>query len=280
MRSPARQLLAAVVTVLASAVLLLTMLAHYAELADSAGFAGRAVKIVQAGPVQSIITNQISARVQAAGASSRSARPLIDQAVQQALSYGPVTAEIRAAAASLQSQLLSGQASSLALTLPSLGPEIASRIASSSPELAAEIERIGTITVVNARIPASAAQAVNDVAYLGRDATLLVVLTVALAVLALLLSPTRRHTLIGLGTGAAVSGLLAVAAYLGGRQVIINQFSSQAAGTAAGVVWNVCLGGLETLGLIVAAVGAAVTAAALPAGRPASRLSSKSPSVQ
>ena len=279
MKSPVRQLLAAVVTVLASAVLLLTMLAHYAELADSAGFAGRAVSIIQAGPVQSIITNQIYARVQAAGADS-SVRPLIGQAVQQALSYGPVTAEVRAAAASLQSQLLTGHASSLALTLPSLGPEIASRIERSSPELAAEIERIGTITVVDARIPASAAQAVNDVAYLGRDATLLVVLTVALAVLALLLSPSRRRTLIRLGAGAVVSGLLAVAAYLGGREVIQNQFSSQAAGTAAGVVWNICLAGLERLGLVVAAVGAAVTAAALPSGRSSSRLSSKSPSVQ
>lgn len=271
MRPPARQFLAAVVTVLASAVLLLTVLAHYARLADSASFAERAVSVLRSGPVRSLIVGDIAGRLLAAGADSSGAQPLIAEAVREALTDRLVTAEIRAAAASLQGQLLTGHAGNLTLTLPELGPGIASSLESSSPELAAEVERIGTITVVDVQIAPSAAQAINDIAYLGRDATLLIVLTVALGVLALLLSCDRRRTLIGLAAGSCVSGLLAVAAYLGGHELVLNEFSSQTAQTAAGAVWNTYLGGLETLGLVIAGPGAAVAAAGvvLGAGRSA-----------
>jgi hypothetical protein len=219
--------------------------------------------------MRSLIADDIVGRLMAAGANSSSAQPLVAEAVRETLTDGPVTAEIRAAAASLQSQLLSGHASSLTLTLPELGPGIASSLESRSPELAAEVERIGTITVVDVRIPPSAAQAVNDIAYLGRDATLLIVLTVALGVLALLLSCDRGRTLVGLAAGACVSGLLAVAAYLGGHELVVNEFSSQTAQTAAGVVWSTYLGGLEGLGLVIAGLGAAVgaTGVLLGAGR-------------
>jgi hypothetical protein len=257
------------VTALASAVLLLTVLAHYAKIADSAGFADRAVSVVRAGPVRSLIANDISRRLVAAGANSDNVQPPVDEAVQQALLNGPVTAEVRAATASLQSQLLSGRSSDLTLTLPDLGPAIASSLERRSPELAAEVQSIGTITVVDVRISPSASQAVNDLAYLGRDATLLIVLTVALAALALLLSPDRRRTVIGLGAGACGTGLLAVAAYLGGREAVLGEFSSQNAETAAGVVWSVFLGGMEALGFVIAGLGAAVATAAalLGAGR-------------
>lgn len=269
MKSAARQFLAAVVTVLASVVLLLTIVAHYARLADSAGFADRAVSVVRAGPVRSLIVNVIASRLLAGGAKSSGIHPPVDEAVQQALFDGPVTAEVRAAAASLQTQLLSGHAGDLVMTLPDLGPAIASSLESRAPELAAEVERIGTITVVDTRISPTASQAVNDLAYLGRDATLLIVLTVALGVLALLLSADRSRTVSGLGAAACVSGLLAVAAFLGGREAVLGEFSSQNAQTAAGVVWSVFLGGVETLGFVIAGLGAAMATAAalLGAGR-------------
>jgi hypothetical protein len=224
---------------------------------------------MRAWPVRSLIVNEISSRLVADGANNSSVHPLVDEAVQQALLNGPVTAEVRAATASLQSQLLSGHASDLRLTLPDLGPAIASSLESRAPELAAEVERIGTITVADVRISPSASQAVNDLAYLGRDAALLIVLTVALGALALLLSSDRRRTVIGLGVGACVTGLIAVAAYLGGREVVLGEFSSQNARTAAGVVWSVFLGGIETLGFVIAGLGAAVATAAalLGAGR-------------
>lgn len=262
MKHRSRRLLATIVTVLASATLLLTVLANYAKEADAAGFAGRAVSVVQAGPIQSLIVDDLTGRLVTVVGGQSHVRPIVAEAVQAALSNAQVTAEIRAEAGSLQSQLLSSHATSLTLALPAIGPAIAASIGARSPELAAVVERLGTITVVDVRIPPSAAQAVNDLAYLGRDATLLIILTVALATLALLLAPDRRRTLIGLGIGTCISGLLAVAAYLGGRELIAGQFPSHDGHTAARTVWSIYLSGLETLGLVLAGAGAVLAAIA------------------
>lgn len=262
MTSAGRKFLAAVITVLASASILMAVLAHYASVVSAPSFAGRAVSVVRAGPVRSLIVDSISGRLLAEVGNQPSIQPLIQQAVQEALANRRVAADVQAAAESLQGQLLSGNAKTLTLTLPDAGSAIAASIQSQSPVLAAEVARVGTITVVDVRIPPSAAQAVNDLAALGRDSLLLVVLTVALCALALLLSVNRRRTLVGLGAGALVSGLIATAAYFGGRELILSEFSSQAAQTAARVVWRVYVGGLETLGLVIAGGGAALIAAA------------------
>jgi hypothetical protein len=260
MTSAGRRFLASAVTGLTGIAMLVAVLAHYASVMSSPGFSGRAVSVVSAGPVRSLIVNNISGRVLAATGGQSGIQPLIPVAVEQALSDAHVRANIRAAAESLQSQLLSGNAHTLTLALPDIGPAIAASIRSRSPQLAAEVARLGTLTVVDVRIPPSAARAVNDLARLGRDASLLVVLTVALGALALLLSIDRRRTVAWLGVAALGSGLLAEAAYLAGRGLITNQFSSTSARTAAGVVWRVYLGGLGTMGLILAAGGALVAA--------------------
>ncbi len=256
-------------TVLASGSLLLAVLAHYATAIDSARFAGRAASVVRTGAVESLIVSRVARELTAVGGSQSSegtVSSLVDEAIRAALAGGQVTAQVRGAAASLQRQLLSGQAGSLALTLPEIGPSIAASLRSRSAELAAEAESLGSITVVDVRVPPSAAQAFTGLAYLGRDATLLIILTAALALLALLVSPERRRTMIGLGAGICVSGLLAAGAYLGGRELVLSQFSSEEARTAAGATWDVFLGGLEALGFGLAAGGAAVAAVTVSAG--------------
>jgi len=262
MRRSGRSLLAAAVTGLTGIVMLIAVLAHYASVMSSPGFSARALRVVSTGPVRSLIVENIDGRVLAVTGNQSGIQPLISVAVEQALSDSRVRADIRAAAESLQSQLVSGDAHSLTLSLPDIGPAIAASIQGRSPQLAAELARIGTITVLDVRIPPSAAQALNDLARLGRDASLLVVLTVVLGALALLLSTNRRLTAVWLGVAALVSGLLAEAAYLAGRGLVTDQFSSTNARTAAGVAWRVYLGGLGTTGLVLAAAGALAAATA------------------
>jgi hypothetical protein len=272
MKSSSRTFLAAVVTVLASVAILATLLAHYAgALANSSSFSSRAVTVVQTGPVESLIANTVTGRVLDEVGNQPGVQPIVADAVRQALSNGKITAEIRSAAQSLQSQLASGQANSLTLTLPDVGAAVAPTIESRSPQLAEAVSRIGTITVVDVRIPPSAAGAIHDLTVLGRDSSLLVVFSVALIALALIISPDRRRTLLGLGLGAVVSGLLAAAVYLIGRGLVLNQFSAPTARTAARAAWSVYLGGLETSGLVLAAVGIAVALTAGVLGRGRSR---------
>ncbi len=124
------------------------------------------------------------------------------------------------------------------------------------------VSRIGTVTVLDVHIPSPAAKAVHTLATLGRNSALLLIVTIALAALALIISPDRGRTLIGLGLGAFASGLLAAAAYFVGRGVVVNEFSTPDARTAAQTAWNVYVGGLETWGFVLAGVGAVTACAA------------------
>ena len=108
---------------------------------------------------------------------------------------------------------------------------------------------------------------IHDLARAGNDFSLLIILSVALAALALLISPTRARTLRGLGVGLALVGVLAAAAYLIGRSIVANEFSPGDARTAADAVWNTYLGSLEVWGFVLAAVGLVVAALATTAVR-------------
>jgi hypothetical protein len=115
--------------------------------------------------------------------------------------------------------------------------------------------------VLDVPIPAPDAKALHDLGTAGRDSVLLLILTVALVVLALLIAVNRARTLRALGLSSLISGLLTFGGYLGGRGLVVNEFSSPSARTAAGAAWKVYLGGLETSGLVLAGSGAAIVLA-------------------
>jgi hypothetical protein len=251
----ARRLLAALVCVLAAAALLATLLTHYANhvLVSPSGFSDRAAGLLDAGGVQSLIVQTVTARLDAVAGDQTSLRAEIQDAVQQVVSSAEVETEVRAAAATLHGELVSGTADQLTLTLPDIGSAIASSV---------ESENIGTITVLDVQIPPADAKDVHDVVTAGKDSTELLIGTVVLILLALTISPGRRGTLVGLGLGAVISGLVAVAIYLGGRGVVVNEFSSDDARTAAHAVWNAYLSGLEIWGFVLSGVGAVTAVAA------------------
>jgi hypothetical protein len=256
-----RRFLAAAATVVASLAILVTLLANYANhvLVSSANFSSRAVNVVQTPAVESLIVGIVTDRLVADAGNESSVRPVIEDAVREVLSNGQITGQIRAAATSLQSELVSGTATRLTLALSGLGSPLASKIQSESPELAAEVRNLSTITVLDVPIPATNATAIHDLAGVARDSSLLLVLSAALIALALLLSPRRARTLRGLGLGVLLSGLVAVAVYLVGRGLVLDEFSAMAARTAAGAAWSTYLGGLETWGFVLAGIGAAIT---------------------
>jgi hypothetical protein len=263
MKSTSRAFLAAVVTGLASVAILVTLLAHYASvLANPSGFASRAVSVVHTGAVESLIVDSVTNRLVGEAGDQAVAQPTIKEGVREALYDRQITREIRAAAETLQSELASGQANALTLTLPDIGPATAASLESRSPQLAEVVSRTGTITVLDVRIPSTATTAIHDLAVVGRDSSLLIVLSAAMMALALILSPDRRRTLLGLGLGAFAAGLLAAAIYLIGRALVVDQFSLPAARTAAHAAWNAYLGGLESSGLVLAGIGAVVAAVA------------------
>ncbi|WP_249020041.1 hypothetical protein [Conexibacter sp. S30A1] len=256
-KSAGRALLAALLSVLASVAMLLALIAGSVTTLTGSGFAGRALRVVEAGPLRSTVISTVTDHVLAVTGNQATVTPIVTQAVGEALSSPVVNAEIDAAARSLQSQLESGQTGVLRLTLPDVGPKLGRLVAGRSPQLAAILDRIGTVQVVDIPLPPAASTAGRDLALLGRDSTLAIVLCVVLAGGALLISPSRWGTLQGLGIGAIASGLIAVGVYLVGGNLVTGSFSLPLAQTAARAAWDSYLGGLEPAGLTLAGAGLA-----------------------
>ena len=249
---------------LACVAMLLTLVARSATtLSDSRRFSDRAVTVIHSGAVQSLIVTAVTGRVLSLVGDRPGVQPLISEGVGAALSNPQVTAEIRAAAAALQSQFAYQRPGYLTLTLPALGPSLAAAIATRSPLLAQLVGHVGTVTVLDAPIPPTAGSAMRYLAILGGHYRLLLVLCTALAGLALVVSPARRSTLLGLSLGAIASGLLAAATYAIGRGLVVQAFSLPAARIAAGAAWNAYLAGFQSSGLVLAAAGAAAAVVAL-----------------
>ena len=264
MSRASRRVLAALVSVLATVAIFITLLAVYANhvLVSPNTFSDRAVSVLHSRVVESLIVQTVTDRVVADAGDETSPREAIQAAVLQAVSSKPVDREFEVAAESLHGELVSGTANELTLTLPNIGSAIASNIESDNPELAQQVSGIGTITVLDVRIPPSSANDIHDLVSAGQDSSELLIGTVALVLLALMISPTRRRTLVGLGLGATGSGLLVVAIYLAGRAIIVNEFSTPDARTAAHALWSAYLGGLETSGFVAAGAGAVIACAA------------------
>ena len=174
----------------------------------------------------------------------------------------PVDREFEIAAEALHAELVSGTANELALTLPDIGSAIASNIESDNPQLAQQVSRIGTITVLDVRIPPSSANDIHDLVSAGRDSSELLIGTVALVLLALMISPTRRRTLVGLGLGATGQRTAGGRHLPGGTRHHRQRILTPDARTAAHALWSAYLGGLETSGFVVAGAGAAIACAA------------------
>jgi hypothetical protein len=269
MRHAGRRLLGALLTTVASSAILFTVLAQYADhvLLDPGSFSDRAVAVVRTPGVESLVVDTITNHIVGISGDETSVQPVVETAVRQALSNAQVTEEIRSAASLLQSEAVSGTANALTLTLPNVGPVIAANVQSESPALADQVRNLGTITVLDVPVPSTDSRKLHDLATIGGDSSLLVVLTVALIVLALVISVDRARTLRALGLGFLGTGLLAVAIYLVGRQLIVSEFSSVDAQTTARAAWNVYLSGLQTWGFVLAGIGA-VLVVAVTASRP------------
>ncbi len=258
--SVGRSLLAALVTGFAAAVLVVGLLAAHlnAVLLSPTNFSDRAVTVVRSSSVQSLITDTVTSHLLGYVGAGPSVEPLVSTAVRTAISDPTVIQGVRDTARSLQSGLTSGTADTLTFTLPAIGPLIAARIASQSPAVAAVIARVGAITVVSVPIPAGAANALHTLTAVARDWLLILVLAGVLALLALLIAPRRRRAVVWLGLGAAVGGLLLAAGYAVGRGLVVGALTAPGAGTTAGVIWRVYLGGLERTGFVLAAAGLVV----------------------
>jgi hypothetical protein len=266
-----RRLLAQGLVVVASAVLLLALVAAYARhaLVDSDQFANRATEALRADSVKTLIAERITDQVVLKNNRDLiAARPIIESVTGDVVTSPAFTALFRSGVRDVHRALFLRDQDTLTLTVADVGTVLAAALQHVRPELADELERTGGVSVISGDIgsvSATAARIADDIKLL---ALLLLVLGVALVGAAIAVAPDRRGAVVGLGVGAACAGVLLVVALGIARSIAVNRLEDPDEQAAARAVWDAFLGDLRNAGWILAISGAIAAAAAASLLRP------------
>ncbi len=261
-----RRAVAAIATLLASIAMVLALVSvHFDKvLVNKHGFTSHATTVWESNQVQKLVVNRVTDAVVPSSGLLSVAQPVVQRAVGVITASKPVKAAVRTAAEELQPQLVSGNANQLTLSLP-VGAELAPELRSVNGTLADLVRQVGNVRIFSVQFPSAAATTMHAAATFGSDATIFVIIAVGLIAVALVISPERFRTLMRLGFGAMIGGLLVVAAYFVLRALSLAQLSGDAE-TVVRVVWNTYLGGLVIPALVMAGIGAGVGSVAAVLG--------------
>jgi hypothetical protein len=271
MGADARRSLATALVVLTAVMLAGATLAGYARRAffDSNQFADRAAATLSDPSVRALVSDRLTDGVVLRHEEDLlSARPIIASAISGVVGAPPFRSLFRGAALDAHRAVFQRDQNTVALTVADVGTVVATALQVLRPQLAHQIEDSGRIEVVDrdiGSVPANAARIASDVRI---AAYLLVALTLAAAVAALVLTPDRRRTASQLGVALIAVGVLIVVAYTIGRAVALGRFHDPEDRAAAAAVWSAFLGDLRTFGWVLAGSGAVVAAAAASLVRP------------
>jgi hypothetical protein len=272
-----RQLATRVLVVLASLAIVLALVAAYARHAavNSDQFANRATVALRDDSVRSLIAQKLTDEVILKNkADLIAARPIIESVASDVVGGRAFTNLFRKAVRDVHRALFKRDRNTVTLTVADVGAVLAAALAQVRPELARKLSSTERVELVERNIGSLSATLADVAERVQLLAVLLVVLSLALVAGALLLSRDRRQTVVELGVGAAVAGVLLVVAYAVARQIAVEHVQGPDEQAAARAVWDAFLGDLRTAAWIVAACGVVVAAAAAslvkprPFGRP------------
>jgi hypothetical protein len=214
------------------------------------------------------ITSEIA---EASGLPAASLRPLVGPVVPQVVDDPAFVPAWRAAAERMTRQITATRRRTVALSVRDLDAVTRAAVGTLPPELDAGLRAADDVDVVSFRRSPATIDRTEQLEHgfdLGRP---LLVAAGVLALLALLVSPGRRGTLIAIGVGCVVAGLGVVAIELAGRALVLGGVANAGDRDVTAAVWDELLGGLRTQAVVVGAAGIAVAgiAAALRPQRPA-----------
>ena len=263
--------------VLASLAIVLALLAAYARQAavNSDQFANRATAALRDDSVRSLIARKLTDEVILKNqADLIAARPIIESAASDVVGGRAFTNLFRKAVRDAHRALFKRDQNTVTLTVADIGAVLAAALEQVRPELARKLSSTERVEVVERNIGSLSATLADIAERVQLLAVMLLVLSLAFVAGALLLSRDRRQTVVELGVGAAVAGVVLVVAYSVLRSIAVGQVEGPDEQAAARAVWDAFLGDLRTAAWILAACGVVVAAAASslvkprPFGRP------------
>jgi hypothetical protein len=260
-----------VLVVLAAIALLLALLAAYAwrTVVDSDQFANRAAAALRDDRVRTLIAERITDRVVLARqANLQAARPLIQSTAAEVVGSRAFSGLFRSAVRDVHAAVFARDRDTFTLTVADVGTVIAAALEQLRPGLARQIEQSDRVVLLQRDLGQFDGSVAGLMRALKILAIVLPLLTVALIAGALALAPDRRRTVVELGIGAAVAGVLLVVLLNLARSAAIDHVNGADEQDAAAGVWDAYLGDLRTVGWILAGCGAVVAAAAASLIRP------------
>jgi hypothetical protein len=254
-----------VLVVLASLAILLALVAAYARQAavNSDQFANRATAALRDDSVRSLIAQKLTDEVILKNqADLIAARPIIESVASDVVGGRAFTGLFRKAVRDVHRALFKRDRNTVTLTVADVGAVLAAALEQVRPELARKLRSTERVELVERNIGSLSATLADIAERIQLLAVLLLVLSLALVAGALLVAPDRRQTVVELGVGASVAGVVLVVAYSVTRSLAVEHVDGPDAQAAARAVWDAFLGDLRTAAWILAACGVVVAAAA------------------
>lgn len=264
MVQPSRNLLAAVLAVLAAVATIAAALALYLrfEVGERDAFADRAAAAVDRPEVRRVVAREVVVELVDRGSTDLvSARPVLEGVVEALVSTPPFQRLVRAAAAQSHELLFERDDTALVFDLADVSTVVLSGVRSVSPDIARRIPDDVDARLVDVRERRFASDTLAAADTVRRLAVLLPALALALLAAALALAADRRRALTRYGLAVGVTGIVAVVALSAGRTVLVDsvqgsdEIPRSDVQAAVGGVWDAFLGDLSSLILIVALVG-------------------------
>jgi hypothetical protein len=260
-----RRLVARGLVVLASFAIVLALVAAYAwqSVRDSDQFANRATAALRDPSVRSLIATKITDDVVLKKqADLLAARPLIESVTSDIVGGRAFTGLFHEAVEDAHRALFRRDQNTVTLTISDIGTVLAAAVQRLQPALAQDLRSTQRVEVLRNDLSGLSARLARVADQVKTLALLLAVLAVVLVAAALVISRDRRATVVELGVGAAIGGIVLVVAYAIARSHVTGEFDTPEEEAAARAVWDAFLGDLRMEAWILAGAGAVVAASA------------------
>lgn len=269
--SARRRVAVGALVVLAVVAMVLALMVGYVRRAavDSDQFANRATVAVSAESVRSLIAERVTDQVVLENkADLIAARPLIQSVVSSVVGGQAFTGAFRAGVRDVHRAVFDRDQDTVTLALADVGTMVAAALEAVRPSLARRVETTRRVEVIQRDVGSVSATLARTADTIKLLAPLLLLVAVLFAAAAIYLSADRRRTVVQLGIGAAVGGLLLIVAFDVARALAIGAVDGPDARSAVTSVWEAFLGDLHTAAWILAGSGAVIAAAAASLIRP------------
>jgi hypothetical protein len=257
--------------VLSCVALLLAVAVGYVRRAavDSDQFANRATAALTDDSVRSLVAEQVTDQLVLKRKSDLiAARPIIQSVVSSVVGGRAFTRVFRSGVRDVHRAVFDRDQHTLTLAIADIGTIVAAGLEAVQPTLARRLETTQRVELVRRDIGSVTEEAAGAADTIRLLAPLLLLVAVLAGAGALLLSADRRGTVVRLGIGLAVAGVVLVVGLGVARSMVGDSGDTPEASAAIEAIWDAFLGDLHTGGWILAASGAVVAAAAASLIRP------------